>query len=309
MKSLMSLFAIVSLLIPTGALSADEGDGYIFYPRYFAGESGTVPPLHVADAETGEQMELRSVKATLSAGNQYAVKPGLYHVEVGQFRSSGNRRLYRVEKGKITTLETGTVTVLFSVPAEELEICPGWSQNITIYALHEGKFVSVAADVSMETTRSGAVQLHRGKYLLEWNKLHVPITIKKGKKLEIRPVRVAPFEGFSKPRLEEKLIDGLEKPGAVIPCPHKPLYLFPGDYILTFRVKTNSYPFYKKASQSTTIGRKKNFLRYKDLPRTKGKGKRYKGRKGVGEPVPADTLKKDEGTDATPDSAKESPTH
>ena len=293
------LMGLAGFAVQVRAQEVQPKEGYLFLPTYLGNKDGTVAPLRVLSAADGQEVKLRPTKAAFSPGNQFALDPGDYHIELGQLPSPVNRRSFVVESGKITVVEVGTVTVLFEIDVRKIDFCSTWSQNMTIYVKGPDGYVQVAADVSMDTVRHGAVQLHRGDYLLEWNKFHVPITVSRGKRLEVRPIRVAPFEGFTKPRLEEAPIDGLDKPGANSPCTDKPVFLFPGDYSLSHRVKTNTYPFHTTASQTTSIARKSDFLRYRKLPGLKGSGRLYKGKRGTGERVPTPQPSTDQQDDPT----------
>lgn len=282
---------LIALLLMCWSDVAMTQEGFLFYPDFTKESGGTRPPLRIYEAGSGREVKVTPGESSLRPGTQYALPPGDYHVEVGRFETPERRFLYRIEAQKLTTVAVGAVTISFPCKAADLEICPAWGHNLTLYIKGKGAYVPIASDIAMDTVRYGYVQLHAGKYLLEWNKFHHSVEIEAGKLLKIEPVRVAPFEGFTKPRVEEAQREGLEKPGAISPCVHRPLYFFPGEYSLSYRVKTNSYPFFRVATEPMTIEANDKFLKTKKLPRLKGKARRYRGKRGVGEPAaspPAD---------------------
>jgi hypothetical protein len=270
-------------------VSAQEGtgSGILFYPYHIVGDEGTTPTLQVVDASTKQPVILEAVETTLNPGRAYALPVGSYHVRIGQFPSDSDWRHYIVEKDRTTIIKAGVLTVRLPEDLKNLSICPQWTQNLTIYTRSKNQWIPLASDVSLETSRYGRIQLHDGEYLLEWNGMHHPVTVTAGKLLVVEPVVVAPFEGFTKPRLEESPIEGLAQTGRVTPCTHRSLYLFPGTYKLTYRVKTNTYPFYVLAEESVTIKPLEKLKKYINLPRLKGKARRYRGSTGTGERVAA----------------------
>jgi hypothetical protein len=286
-----SLVCAVSLLLAAASAIAQPSDatGYLFVPDYIQGDQGTRPPMTIREAETGVLMPLETVSPSLTPGQQFALPEGWYHVEIGQFESKGNIRAYRIKAGRVTVVKVGLVTVRFPIDATKVQFCPGWSHNLTAYARDWCCYKPVASDVSLDASRYSVLQLHEGKYLLEWNRLHIPITIKAGEELVIEPVVMEPFGNVMKPRLSEPLLDGMATRGTVFPCPDKPLYLFPGTYTLSHRVKINTYPYYEVAQDQVTVEGKKDLVRTRPLPKLEGKAKLYKGDKGRGEQVPPRT--------------------
>jgi len=274
--------------LPAGLLAGEPGtDGFLFLPSYIDGDNGTVSPLRVESAETGQPVELRSVESTLSPGNQYALPAGRYHVQMGQFENQANRRLYRVEAGKVTVIRTGVVTVALPTPVGKVKWCPGWSQNLTAHVAGPEGYAAIAADVNFEEARYGRLQLHAGDYLLEWNGIFTRFTVEAEKILLLTPVTVAPIIGVTKARLRQAPLEGLSRAGSLAPCTGSPLYLLPGDYTLEHRLKTNEYPFYRVQEDPVPVKRPERFAVYRSLHSLRGKADRYRGKEGQGEPVPA----------------------
>jgi len=273
------------LIGAAGNAGAQEGTGYLFYPTLVSDDQGSVPPITIFSAETGDKVAAKLVKPALKPGQQYELPAGLYHVEVTQFPSPAARRVYKVVEGKVTKVKVGAASVVLSGKPGKNDLCAGMSLNLTA-SVRDGKgWATVAADVMMETPRYGKVQLHAGEYMLEWNRLHYPVTVKEGKLLELEPQPLAPVEGVSRPKLSEKPVDGLERPGSVKPCNGGTTYLFPGEYNLSYKIKTNTYPFFERRSDSIVVEEPRGFTRYRNLPSVKGKARYYRGDDGVGEPV------------------------
>lgn len=280
-----------------GNAEAEERKGYLFYPTLISDEEGSVPPITIYAAETGEKISAKLVKPTLKPGQQYELPAGLYHVEVTQFPSPAARRVYKVVEGKVTKVKVGAAGVVLAGKPGKNDLCTGMSLNLTASVRHAKGFATVAADVMMETPRYGKVQLHEGEYLLEWNRLHYPVTVKEGKLLVLEPQPLAPVEGVSRPKLIEKETEGLERPGSVTPCAGGTTYLFPGEYTLSYKIKTNAYPFFERRTDSITVEEPRGFARYKSLPAVKGKARYFRGGEGMGELVAPEVVDESEKPD------------
>lgn len=279
------VFWAALLVGAAGSAGAEEGKGYLFYPTLIADDEGSVPPISIFQAETGEKVTARLVKPSLRPGQQYELSVGLYHVEVTQYPTPAARRVYRVAEGKVTQVKVGALAVVLDGKPGKNDLCRGMSLNLTASQRVAKGWATVAADVMIETPRYGTIQLHEGEYLLEWNRLHYRVVVKVGKLLVLEPQPLAPLEGVSRPKLIEKEVEGLARAGSVSPCADGTTYLFPGEYTLSYKIKTNAYPFFERRSDSISVAEPRGFARYRNLPSVKGKGRFYRGKDGMGEPA------------------------
>lgn len=169
-------------------------------------------------------------------GEAIPLREGWYDVEIAQFPGSdpANKHRYYVKKGYTTVVESGLLSIQTLPEADQpADVCQPWNAAMTILSVNpdkdghnHGVLMSGAAGYVKDR---GMLQLHPGRYRVEWNGLHTDVEVVAGQVTPIPTGFVGPMRGKEKYQIHQE--QGVSASNPVIAaCEKRPTQVLVGSF-------------------------------------------------------------------------------
>lgn len=243
----------VAVLILVSALPAPEAQpvidanrtpvnpGYLYVdrvvPKDKAAAKGFVPPaVFVYRVQDDMKSSVRISNGGYETGEPIPLSEGWYDVEIAQFPAAdpANKHRYYVKRGYTTVVQTGLLSIQTLPEADQPpDVCQPWSAALTIMSVNPDKdghthAVLMSGNAGYVKDR-GLLQLHPGRYRVEWNGLHTDIDVVAGESTPVRTGFVGPMRGKQKYQIHQE--QGESASNAVIAaCEKRPTQVLVGSF-------------------------------------------------------------------------------
>lgn len=256
------LLAVALLLPNTAPLCAkrppvaQKDTGYLVLPRLVAPNQqqpmpGYIQPKLYLYRDSGERVNSKIHSGEFPPGVIIPLKSGWYVVRVGTAQA---KRLpayrYFVAPKLVTVIQSGLVAVDALPPAQQpkRDVCVPW--NGALRAFFNGRFV--ARNNRKKVGRIGLIQLHPGRYQVEWHGLRVDVTVMANRIFSLARGYHGPLRGVEDHKLTTK--KGIDATSSfVVMCQRDATQLLAGTFWETYVKPIATAPYRKVIWRQRTI--------------------------------------------------------
>lgn len=219
--------------------------GWIYLDRYLpdkkAEARGLVrPALFIYRVDDAQKTGARIGAGGYEAGDPVPLAEGWYDVEIAHFpdMDPANKHRYYVKAGHVTVIHSGMVSIQTVPEAEQAaDMCRTWDSQMNILSSSPAKEGAlppvIMAGNGAHVKEHGMLQLHPGRYLVEWNGLIGAIDVEAGVITHVQTGLVGPFRGKEKPRIHQREGEAADNP-VITACEKQPTQVLVGSFWLSY---------------------------------------------------------------------------